>query len=254
MPLLTSQATPVRVIKPAISRGREWSRAWAMAAVLMVMTLAVAVPVGYVVMTWGKSVANAPGKLTGTLSQAAAEAMRPKVMINQIVLDSVANLHKESKLVVFTADVNADITREEGSASWGMYWGTNVSRVTVHDARVQYVIDLSGLQTSDMIYNDDAKVLTVYLPRPKIDSSMVAIDPGQIQTLDLRGGWARFDKQETRDHAIAELKPQVLSQASAPFVRELAQSAGIDAGMKLISPLASALSRDGAQVRVAYRD
>ena len=148
------------MIKPSISRAREWSRAWALAAVLIVMTLAVAVPVGYVVMTWGKGVADAPGKFSGTLSQAAAEAVRPKVTVHEIVLDSLANLHKESKLVVFTADVNADITREEKCGELGIYWGTNISRVVVQQARVQYVIDLSRLQTSDMIYNEDARVLT----------------------------------------------------------------------------------------------
>ncbi len=156
--------------------------------------------------------------------------------------------------MVFTAEVTADITRQEGEVSWGMYWGTNVSRVMVQGARVQYVIDLSQLQTSDLIYDPRTNVLTLTLPQPKVDASMVAIDPAQIQTLDLRGGWARFDKQDTRDHAIAELKPQVLTQAQAPFIRELAHSAGIDAAEKLVGPLASALSHEGTVVRVAYRE
>jgi len=254
MPLFDSSAPAVRVVKPSVSGTREWSRAWAAATVFVVGILAVGVPMGYVVMKWGGAMADVPGKVSGSLSKAAAEVMQPKVTLSEVVMDSIQQLRKENKLVVFTADINADITREEGSSSWGMYWGTNVSRVAVRGARVQYVIDLSNLQTSDIIYNDHAKMLTVFLPRPKIDTAMVAIDPARIQTLDLRGGWARFDKSETRDHAVAELRPQVITQAQAPFVRELAESAGIDAASKLVSPLASALSRDGMEVRVAYRE
>src|SRR6185503_2437148 len=99
------------------------------------------------------------------MSHSAAEAMRPRLTMNEIVINSLADIQKQSKLVVFTADINVDVTREEGSTSWGMYWGTNVARSSVRDAKAHYVIDLDKLQTSDFIYSEQARVLTVSVPR-----------------------------------------------------------------------------------------
>lgn len=226
------------------------SSAWPFATVLIVLLLVVGAPAAYLVI----AAANAPARMTQTISMAAAEALRPKLTMKEIVLNTITDLHKENKLVVFTAEVSTDVTREEGDTSWGMYWGTNVACVAVKNARVQYVIDLEKLETSDFVYNEQAKILVITLPRPHVDTSMVAIDPGHIQTLDLRGGWGRFDKWETRDHAIAELRPKIVSQAQAPYVQELAQSAGIETATHLMQPLADSLSRDGAAIRVAYRN
>jgi hypothetical protein len=220
------------------------------AAVLIVLIVVVGVPLGYLVVR----AATLPGRVATTISQAAAEAVRPKVSINEIVLTSLAEVRKENKLVVLTTDISTDVTREEGSTSFGMYWGTNVARVAVRDAHVQWVIDCDKMGTSDYIYNEEAKVLSVTFPRPHVDASMVAIDPGHVQTLDLRGGWARFDKQETRDHAMAELRPKVLVQADVPYVREYAQNRGIEATTRLLLPMAEALRRDGVTLRVTYRD
>lgn len=230
------------------------SAAWALAAVAVTLLLVVGIPVAYVTITWSHAAATAPGRLAGAISQAAAEALRPKVTINEIVLNSITDLHKENKLVVYTADISTDITREEGDTSWGLYWGTNVARVAVQGARVQYVMDLDKISSSDFLYTPEAKVLNVSLPRPHVDATMVAIDPARIQTLDLRGGWARWDKQETRDRAFAELRPKVIAQANAPFVHELADSRGLDAVTQLMQPLADAISRDGVKLHVTYRD
>jgi hypothetical protein len=226
------------------------SAAWPVAAVLITLILVVGGPVAYLVIR----AATAPGRLVDSLSRAAADAARPKVSIRDVVITSITDLHKENKLVVLTTDVSTDVTREEGSSSWGVYWGTNVARVAVKNAKVQYVIDTGAMQTSDFIYNDQAKVLSITFPRPHIDTTMVAIDPAQIMTLDLRGGWARFDKQDTKDHALAELRPKILTQASAPYLREIAETRGIEAATKLLQPMADTLSRDGVTVRVVYRD
>jgi hypothetical protein len=229
----------------------KWrSTGWPIAAVMMVAVLVVGLPIAYLVIR----AANAPGRLVDSLSRAIADAARTKVTVNELVLTSVTNLHKENKLVVMTSEISADVTREEGSSSWGMYWGTNVARVAVKNARVQYVVDCGKMQTSDFIYREQEKTLAVTLPRPHVDTSMVAIDPAQVMTLDLRGGWARFDKTDTRDRALAELRPKIILQASAPYLREIAETRGIEAMTKFLQPMADSLLRDGITVRIAYRD
>jgi hypothetical protein len=233
---------------------RPLSPAYPAAAVLITLLLLVGIPAAYLAISWSRAAATAPERLATTLSQAAADAVRPKITINQVVLNSITDLHKENKLVVYTADISTDITREEGSVSWGMYWGTNVARVAVQDARVQYVIDLDQVSPADYLYSPGANTLSLTLPRPHIDMAMVAIDPARIQTLDLRGGWARWDKSDTRDHALAELRPHVIVQANASYVRDLADAHGLDAATQILQPLADTLSHDGVKLHVTYRD
>ena len=226
------------------------SAAWPVASVFLTLILVVGLPAGFMVYR----AVTAPSRFVSTISQAAADAVRPKVTIHEIVLNSISDVHKESKLVVLSAGISTDVTREEGSSSWGIYWGTNVARVAVKNARVQYVIDCGTLRTSDYVYNEPARVLSITFPRPQVDTSMVNIDPGQVETLDLRGGWARFDKEDTKDHALAELRPKIVVQAQAPYIRELAEARGMEAAGRLLQPLADALNRDGVRLSVAYRD
>ncbi len=162
-------------------------------------------------------------------------------------------MHKDAKLIVLKTTVDADVSREE-SSNWGYwYWGTNVARVAVKGANVQYVIDLANIGTSDFLYDDAAKTMTIILPRPHIDTDMVSIDPAKIQTLDLRGGWMRWDKQDTREHAMSELKPKIIIEASKPFLKKQAAEAGEDAMKTLLSPMAQNLGKDGIKIEVKYR-
>jgi hypothetical protein len=235
-------------------RERRWGTPWAVAAVFIVMILVAGVPFGILVVTWGRAAAEAPGKMGAAFTQMAADALRPQITVRQIAVSGLEDLKKQQKLVVLEPIVSGDVTREEGSSSWGMYWGTNTARVVVKDAHTQYYIDLSALQTSDVQYTDSEKILRLTVPRPRLDTDMVAIDPGKIQTADLRGGWARWDKQGTKDRAIAELKPSIIVQASKPFIRKQAEDAGIDAMKGVLSPMAEALKPEGVKVEVKYRD
>ena len=227
---------------------------WPLAVVLITMLLVVGGPIAYMLISWTHTIARTPGRIVDAMANAAVEAARPRIDIQKIAVTSISDLKRENKLVVYKAKLNADVTQTENYSRFGVYWGANTARVLVRDAQVQYVIDMSQLQTSDFLYNEDARVLNLYLPRPRLDQEMVAIDPAKIQTLDLRGGWARFDKQETRDHAIAELKPNLLSQATAPYIRELAAANGIESTTKILQPLADTLARDGVTIHVTYHD
>ena len=243
-----------RPAAPTPARPGRFGTPWAVAAVFIVGILVAGVPFGILVVTWGNTVAGAPRRMGAAFTQMAADALRPQVTIHTIVVSNVEDLKRRAKLVVLEPVVSADVTREEGDSSWGMYWGTNVARVAVKDAHAQYVIDLDHMETSDYLYDDSDKTLRVLVPKPHLDVDMVSIDPAKIETLDLRGGWARWDKQDTKDRAIAELKPSVIVQANKPFIREQANEAGIQAMAGLLSPLAQALKPDGIKVEVQYQD
>ena len=234
---------------------RRWGAAWAVAAVFIVGMLIAGIPIVYLIISWGNAARAAPGKMGDAISRLAADAVQPRINVREIVVSGIEDLKRQNKLVVLTTVVSADVTREEGSSSWMVYWGTNVARVAVRDAHVQYTIDLSTLATSDFIFDPDTKTLHVTLPRPTLDLQMVSIDPSKIETLDLRGGWARLDKRDTWDHAVAELKPKVIVEASRPFIRRQAEDAGRKDIAQLLQPLAAALTPGAppAKLDISYR-
>ena len=59
-------------------------------------------------------------------------------------------------------------------------------------------------------------------------------------------------RQETRDHAIAQLRPKLIMQANTPLTQRLAAEAGLEAMSELLKPLAGALSKENVTVKVAY--
>lgn len=226
--------------------------AWPMAAVFITFILMVGGPIAYVLISWNRAAINAPAKIVQTLSNFAADAARPKINVNELVLTSLGDLHKQSKLVVLKTSINADVTRDEASSRFGIYWGTNTARVLVKDARVQYYIDLAKTSTMNYRFDAASNVLTLTLPKPRLDTEMVGIDPGQISTLDLRGGWARFDKAATRENAILELRPTIITQANAPLVKKQAEEAGREAMGAWLRPLTDSLNKQGVRLRVEY--
>ena len=232
---------------------KKSTTSWAVAAVLVAGILTVGIPLGVAFLMWNRAAIDAPKNLGDAMRGFATDVLQPKVTVNEVVFASIQDMQRQQKLVVLQTTVDADVTREEGSTSWGMYWGTNVARVAVKGAHVQYAIDLSSLGTSDFTYNESAKTLTVTLPPPHLDTAMIAIDPGQIQTLDLRGGWMRWNKQETRDNAIAELKPKIIIQANTPFMQKEARDAGQEAITRFLAPLMTNLTKEGVKLNVVYR-
>jgi hypothetical protein len=249
---ITTPSSPTPPI-PVGPPPRKHSSAWPLAATFIAIALVIGLPLGIAFLMWNRAAIDTPARLGNAMQNFAADVLRPQTTINEIVVSTIQDMKKQQKLVVLETTVDADVTREEGSTAWGMYWGTNVARVAVKDAHVQYYIDLSNLGTADFTYSEPAKTLTVSLPPPKLDTTMVSIDPAKIQTLDLRGGWMRWNKSETRDNAIAELRPKIIIQASTSFMQKEARDAGQEATSRFLTPLLTNLNKDGIKLLITYR-
>ena len=61
-----------------------------------------------------------------------------------------------------------------------------------------------------------------------------------------------WNKQDTKDRAIAELRPKLITQAQAPFVQQLAAEAGLTTTTQFLQPLADTLAKDGTTIKVVY--
>jgi len=236
---------------PAAPHARG-GNAWVIALPLLALILVIGVPVAYVIISWSNQLRTGPGRAADSVAHYFSDAVRPQIDVHTIVMSTLTDVKKTNKLVVAQPVGNIDVTRDDSYASMGVYWGTNRVRIIAHDTKAQFVIDLSRLQTSDFILN--GKTLQVTLPQPHIDVDMVSIDPSKIETVDSRGGWARFDKEETKKMAIAELKPRLIMQADTPLTRRLANEAGIEAMQNLLRPLALELAKEDIDIKVTYRD
>jgi len=206
----------------------------------------------YLIAYASKRTADLPYHAIDATTRAAAEIMRTRINIQDITLTTIKDLQKKSKLVVHEATIDADIQKSEEYRSWGVYWGTNTARVVVKNAKVQFVIPLEQVGSANFTYDETAKKLTVKVPAPRVDEDMVAIDPAQISVVDARGGWARFDKQETVDRARQALKPKVIEQAKSPLFKRVAEDDGKTAMKNFLAPLIEQLGKEGVTVEIEY--
>ena len=184
-------ATPAAAA-PATPLAKKSTTSWAVAAVLVAGILTLGIPLGIAFVMWNRAAVDAPRHLGDAMRSFATEVLQPRGHRQRSYLRQHSGHAASAKLVVLQTTVDADVTRERASG-WGMYWGTNVARVAVRGAHVQYAIDLSSLGTSDFTYNESARTSPSRSPR-HLDTAMIAIDPGQIQTLDLRGGWMQLEQ------------------------------------------------------------
>ncbi len=233
---------------PVVVRARsQWP--WAIATVAIVLMLLIGLPTIYVIY----KLVNAPADAVGAAGRMVADAARPKIDIHSLALVTVEDVQRQSKLVVLQTTVTASIERAESAQSWGVYWGTNTARVVAREVKVQYAIDLRQFGESDLEYSASRRVVMVRVPRPVLDEEMVAIDPAKIETLSVQGGWARFDKQETRERAVQELKPRAVLAAKGMLIKKEAEAAGLEAMGNVLKPLAGRLGAQGVRVAVGYR-
>ncbi|MGZ8899334.1 MAG: DUF4230 domain-containing protein, partial [Limisphaerales bacterium] len=194
------------------------SSAWPLAfAVIAIALIALA---GFIF----KSCVDQPVRVAESI----ARATQPQVTVNTIIQTSLERLRKESKLVVYTADVAVMITKvSDKKVLYGkLDLGTTVVRVRAAGNKAQIIIPLSDVAESDIRFIESENKFIVTLPPPRVDESLVEVqtDPTfyEVQT-DL--GWARLDKfsgEFLREEAKRELRGSVIAEASHPRIIDAA--------------------------------
>lgn len=168
------------------------------------------------------------------LASAVQEATRPQYNINTVIQTSLERLRDESKLVVYTADVAVMITKySEKKILYGKVdLGTTTVRVRSAGNKAQLVVPLNELAASDFKYNENLKRLTVSMPAPRVDETLVEVqtDP-TFYDIQTDTGWARLDTfsgEFLRDQARRDLRPAVVAEANHPRIIKMAEDAGRD--------------------------
>ncbi|HVS73215.1 MAG TPA: hypothetical protein VHQ47_18310 [Phycisphaerae bacterium] len=191
--------------KPAVVRSSPHAWKWFLSVGLVSMAGLAAVGVLIVALSVKGGIAALTGSASGS-------------KVGVIDTSNIKNVLKENKYVPLTVITTVEIDRSDSYKSWGIYWGTNVAKVRASNVRIQYMMDMGDLQTSDVSLDTSAVParLTIYAPTPRVDEDMVAIDPTQIET-SIDGGWMRWDKAKTLADAVNDLKGAAIKQARAGF-------------------------------------
>lgn len=180
--------------------------------------------------------------------QALFAGTRTKTTVIRSVLGRIRG---QSKLVVLTREVEARIVKTDSKTLWGIDLGTTTVEVRA-PGKVQYVVPLEELTESDFVFRPAARQVTVALPRPRLDPSMVEVesDPAKVE-VHREIGWARLNSysgQYLEDEARGELRLAALQAGADESIRELARRRACEEMRRLLQPLAKALQEDVALV------
>lgn len=177
----------------------------------------------------------------------ASRTIAPTINTTTVIQTSVSRLRQESKLVVLSAEVTVEVTRTSSKILFDMFdLGDTVVTLRAKGNRAQYYIPLEKVSADDFRLSSDKQSLTVFLPAPRVDDSIVEVqsDPGQVE-IKTEVGWARLDKHSgelARDEAKRSLRAAIISEAKTPVFVELARKNAREKVGDLLGPLVRQLS------------
>ncbi len=200
-----------------------------------------------------KTCADKPAQVAETV----AKAIQPQVSVSTVIQTSLEKLRDETKLVVFTADVAVMVTKfSEKKMLYGKVdLGTTTVRLRALGNKAQIIIPLKNLSSADFKYDEAAEQLSVTLPPPRVDESLVEVqtDP-TFYELETDVGWARLDRFSgdfLREQARRDLRPAVIAEARHPRIIKMAEESGRQKITALLEASIKPL-RPGATVRVEF--
>ncbi|MBX7259152.1 MAG: DUF4230 domain-containing protein [Candidatus Hydrogenedentes bacterium] len=202
---------------------------------------------------------NSAGKLADGLRG----AFKTEVNYRTAFVGSIESARESGKLVVYTQSVTA-VVEKTSEKKYAIKFigdiklGDTVTSLRAQGNKVQYYIPLDTLDESDFSYDADAKCLTVFLPRPVLDTEMVEVQSNP-ELIEIRTdvGWGRLGSYSgafLEEQAKKELRDAVLKEGSKPMLREKADTEGESlVRTKLFAPLVQTLA-DGVTMKVVYRE
>ncbi|MEW6305578.1 MAG: DUF4230 domain-containing protein [Verrucomicrobiota bacterium] len=236
---------------PKASRPSYWPIA--AAVVLVVCILALTFIISRLIDV-GETAVSTPGKVATQIK----ESFRPKVTINTVISSMIDRLRNEPKLVVLTAQINVEVTKEsEKNVLWGYVdMGTSRVKLRALGNKVQYYVPLEGLGAENFEYDDARRRLIVTVPAPVFDEDVVDVqsDPSRIE-VETQVGWGRLDKYSgefLRDQARRDLRPAVVREGKNELLRDKARSNAKTSLEELLAPLTGAM-QENVEVEVRFK-
>jgi molybdopterin converting factor small subunit len=198
--------------------------------------------------------ARSPGETVEHLADRLGDLLRPNVTAKTVVFNAVSEMKKHTKLVVLTAEVTAEIHKENTKTWLGVNWGTTTVDLKA-PGKVQYFVPLEGFGPQNIAVAANGRSVVVRVPGPVLDREIVEVesDPAKLE-VRTEAGWARlasWSGQALEDSAKAELRRNVLEAGDAPVVHAEAERVAREAVLEILKPLAEAL-KEGVEVKVEF--
>lgn len=200
-----------------------------------------------------RDVAHTPQQVVANL----ARAFEPHVSVTTVIRTAIGEIHNHPKLVVMTAEVDAEVVKARGT-DWGyIYWGTTMVTLRARENRIQFVVPTDKILAENFRYDSAAKELRVTIPPPMVDPEVVDVqsDPKKIDVkTDL--GWAHFDKwsgEPLRQEARHDLRQAVIQAGRHQLLLTQARTNARGNMEKLLAPMAEHLA-PGVKIKVVFTD
>jgi hypothetical protein len=169
-----------------------------------------------------------PVEILNTLTS----AIKPEITIETSIQTSIQRFHEQGKLVVYSAEINVDLSKEsEKRILWGyVNLGTTSIHLRSFGNKVQYKIPLEEITQANFKWDPISRMLTLILPPPEVDQDLVEVqtDPSKIE-IERSIGWARLNSNSGKfveEEANRELRSAVLQEANNPrYLQAAEQSA-----------------------------
>ncbi len=233
--------------------GQERPRSlWPIAFTIVALALIAAISAGA---WWVASGLTAAGSaVVDRATGVVREAVSPRVIRQEVLTILLDRPDHTPKLVVMTQPVRVVIERTDELRWLYVYWGTSSARLEIAGNRVQWFVDLSGIGEQNIVVNEAAGNVTLYVPPPRLDREMVAVQTNPLYVRqETDRGWARLpaSAQRLADDARRRIVPTILAAADTPDTRSEASRAAAAAVEQVVRPLLSPYLREhGLTLRV----
>ena len=190
------------------------SYAWPIAMVAIVFILA-SVFIFY-------QITSAVKKPIDAIKEVAKSAFETKVKITYVIKNTRGQIKKETKLVVMTAEVDANTSASSEKSKFWVNLGTTTVEIKATGNKVQYILPTSVINQDNFSYNEATGEINVKLPSAILDESFVEVqsNPNKIEVKKTIG-WARLSsysgaylenqlKKNLRDSVIQSGKNELL--------------------------------------------
>jgi len=206
----------------------------------------------------GEKVGGEAVSVPSRIAASIADAFKPKVSFNTVISSTLQSLKHDPKLVVLTASVNVEITKESDKTLWGIVdMGKTKARIKAYGNKVQYVVPMDSLTETNFFYDDIHKRIVVTIPPPRFDEEIVEVQSNpSMMEIETEVGWGRLDKfsgELLRDTARRDLRPAVVREGKNELLAEKARANARKTVQKMLQPMAESLNQN-VEVWVMFSD
>lgn len=196
---------------------------WASVTMVIILVLAFVIyPVekAHMVISEGKTTFE---KVVETGVDAFKAGIRPQISVKDVVSRTLGKIDRSKKLVVFTQEVDVEISREKNKRILDDYLpaGSAAVKIRVLGNKVQFFVPLVKIDINCFSYDRTSRVLSIKCPRVLMDKDVVSVqtDPAKI-IIEENSSWVPLGPKSSDllKEAQADLKNEVLRTANHDLV------------------------------------